>query len=770
MVIEEAPGFHEDQQGSPFVGPSGKLLTEALEKVGIRDYYVTNVVKCFPDGTPSSTEISACKGYLDEEIRTVRPRYILALGNSAWHFFGRGPISEHAGRESRSPQYDCWVMPVLHPAAILRNPNQERAWRADLYRFARLVRGELIEKPPVTTNLVRTRSQLEHLLRILQDFPFTYDFETPVLSWADKTWKPLTIAFGFQLEDLEGWTVPLAYPDSGVDREALKWFLGEMIPVMSDPTKSKTAHNAIFDDLCWYRLTGQLPYVTCDTMVLAHLLDENRQKGLKYLGRSLLGWPQWDIDAKKEHPLEQLAEYNAYDAAATLLLREKLLAELKEQPRLWDYFTTLEMPKIRALERLIARGIYVDRERLEERCAQATSERAAILNVLPISNPASTPQLKTWLYTDLKLTPPHLTPKGTPSTDEEAIKRLCQRYPEHQGIRGLLDWRKWNKFLTTYYTPLIERLETSFDGRVHPEYRSTSVETGRLASSFHTTPRDVLVRSVYTAPEGMYLISVDYSQIEARLAAWAAAGKPQQVVTVSPTMLAAWFTGRDVYREQAAAILSKPVSEITSDERQMLGKVPVLSMLYAISPKGLQEYIWREYEIDWTRAQAQKCWDGFYALWPEFRRWHELMRIKIETDGFTVSECGRYRRLPAALYGDFRAKDEAVRSGINAPIQTLATEVLNAAMIILDQMEYRIVGSHHDALLFELQNDDRFHEHIGRIAGVMEAAHLALRPLGLRLPHGLIRVEIKAGGGWGEGKEIPVQVKGLDLVPAALVP
>lgn len=148
MVIGEAPGFHEDQQGSSFVGPSGKLLTEALEKVGIRDYYVTNVVKCFPDGTPSSTEISACKGYLDEEIRTVRPRCILALGNSAWHFFGRGPISEHAGRESRLSVYDCWVMPVLHPAAILRNPNQERAWRADLYRFARLVRNQLITEIP----------------------------------------------------------------------------------------------------------------------------------------------------------------------------------------------------------------------------------------------------------------------------------------------------------------------------------------------------------------------------------------------------------------------------------------------------------------------------------------------------------------------------------------------------------------------------------------------------------------------------------------------
>lgn len=154
IVIGEAPGFQEDQQGRPFVGPSGKLLADALEKVGITGYYVTNVVKCISSGAPSSTEISACKGYLDEEIRAVRPAFILALGNSAWHYFGAGPISEHAGKESRSSAYDCWVMPVLHPAAVLRDPNRERGWRGDLARFSSLVRGELKDKPPVTSYLL----------------------------------------------------------------------------------------------------------------------------------------------------------------------------------------------------------------------------------------------------------------------------------------------------------------------------------------------------------------------------------------------------------------------------------------------------------------------------------------------------------------------------------------------------------------------------------------------------------------------------------------
>ena len=84
MLIGEGPGWHEDQQGKPFVGASGKFLTELLGHAGLEreDVFITNVVKCRPPGNrdPLPDEIEACSGYLDRQIRMVDPDVIVTLG------------------------------------------------------------------------------------------------------------------------------------------------------------------------------------------------------------------------------------------------------------------------------------------------------------------------------------------------------------------------------------------------------------------------------------------------------------------------------------------------------------------------------------------------------------------------------------------------------------------------------------------------------------------------------------------------------------------
>ena len=125
MFIGEGPGFHEDRQGRPFVGPAGKLLEEMLAAVGLHreQVFITNVVKCRPPGNrdPQPDEIAACNGYLDRQLAAIDPRIVVTLGRySLARFFPGAKISAVHG-EPKFADGRAYV-PFYHPAAGLRTP------------------------------------------------------------------------------------------------------------------------------------------------------------------------------------------------------------------------------------------------------------------------------------------------------------------------------------------------------------------------------------------------------------------------------------------------------------------------------------------------------------------------------------------------------------------------------------------------------------------------------------------------------------------------
>jgi len=125
MFIGEGPGWHEDRQGRPFVGPAGQFLNEMLEKIGLKreDVFITNVVKCRPPGNrdPLPDEIAACAPYLEEQIAAIRPRVIVTLGrHSMARWFPAEKISRIHGQPRRFGEYV--VVPMYHPAAALHQP------------------------------------------------------------------------------------------------------------------------------------------------------------------------------------------------------------------------------------------------------------------------------------------------------------------------------------------------------------------------------------------------------------------------------------------------------------------------------------------------------------------------------------------------------------------------------------------------------------------------------------------------------------------------
>ena len=125
MFIGEGPGFHEDQQGRPFVGQAGKLLEEMLAAVGLRreQVFITNVVKCRPPGNrdPQPDEIAACNAFLERQLAAIAPRIVVTLGRySLARFFPGAKISAVHG-EPKFADGRAYV-PFYHPAAGLRTP------------------------------------------------------------------------------------------------------------------------------------------------------------------------------------------------------------------------------------------------------------------------------------------------------------------------------------------------------------------------------------------------------------------------------------------------------------------------------------------------------------------------------------------------------------------------------------------------------------------------------------------------------------------------
>jgi uracil-DNA glycosylase len=157
MFVGEAPGFHEDQQGKPFVGRAGQLLDELLAGIGMTrrdDAFIANVLKCRPPGNrdPLPEEIDECTPWLMRQVQLVEPRVICTLGNFATKLITKSPvgITKCCGQpqEREVAGLSVTVYPLFHPAAALRTPAVLQRLREDFSRIPDLLAKGRAEDPP----------------------------------------------------------------------------------------------------------------------------------------------------------------------------------------------------------------------------------------------------------------------------------------------------------------------------------------------------------------------------------------------------------------------------------------------------------------------------------------------------------------------------------------------------------------------------------------------------------------------------------------------
>jgi uracil-DNA glycosylase family 4 len=160
IFIGEAPGFHEDRQGRPFVGAAGKFLEELLSSIGLQreEVYITNVIKCRPPGNrdPLPEELDTCAPYLTGQIELIKPKLIVTLGRfSMARYFSGVNISRIHGQPKRVG--DVIVYPIFHPAAALHQPKYRSMIEEDIKKIPALLEAasqiEETEPPPQAQQL-----------------------------------------------------------------------------------------------------------------------------------------------------------------------------------------------------------------------------------------------------------------------------------------------------------------------------------------------------------------------------------------------------------------------------------------------------------------------------------------------------------------------------------------------------------------------------------------------------------------------------------------
>jgi uracil-DNA glycosylase len=147
MFVGEAPGFHEDKNGVPFVGAAGKLLSKLLDGIGLSrdDVYICNTVKCRPPGNrnPLPEELEACETHLFRQIEIIQPRLVATLGNFATKLLSGKPagITQVHGREQQVVLggRPVTLYPIFHPAAALYTPRMLQVLEEDFRRIPELL-------------------------------------------------------------------------------------------------------------------------------------------------------------------------------------------------------------------------------------------------------------------------------------------------------------------------------------------------------------------------------------------------------------------------------------------------------------------------------------------------------------------------------------------------------------------------------------------------------------------------------------------------------
>ncbi|MEK7085379.1 MAG: DNA polymerase, partial [Patescibacteria group bacterium] len=405
-------------------------------------------------------------------------------------------------------------------------------------------------------------------------------------------------------------------------------------------------------------------------------------------------------------------------------------------------------------EKMNARGVAVDTAYFKKLSAEYHAELAALEKAIwklagSEFNVNSPKQLGEALFVKLGLKPlrQKKTAGGALSTRESELEKLRDSHPI---IAKVLEYREFQKLLSTYIAPIPELVEK--DGRLHARFVSAGSTTGRMSSEHPNmqniptqTARGRRIRNAFVAERGHLLLAFDYSQIELRVAA---------ILSGDPKLIEIFKKGEDVHTAVAAEVFSVALEQVTKDMRRQ-AKVINFGILYGMGVNALRQAL-AEVGTPVPREDAQRYLDGYFARFPALAGYLEETKAVAREKGYTETLFGRRRYFEALNSALPYIRAAAERQAINAPIQGTAADIIKLAMVAVDAFlekekfgkDASLILQVHDELVYEVK-EERVKELSPRIQRVMESVLTHDQSRGVPLV-----VDASIGKNWGEMRNI----------------
>ncbi len=539
--------------------------------------------------------------------------------------------------------------------------------------------------------------------------------------------------------------------DKFTNNKGLHPWLKKLKPIFNDQKVKKYAHNAKFDIKVMTAQGVTTKGIDFDTMIASYLLNPgSRQHGLDAVVFGELGFEKISKDdllgtgrdKKKfdEVKVEKLFLYSCEDADFTNRLVKKLRPRLKKQ-KIDKLFKKMEMPLVAVLAKMETTGVKLDKVFLAQMGKKMKTKIISLeKKIYQLAgeefNIKSTKQLQVILFEKLKIDTRNI--KKTKTGISTAAEELTKLQDLHPIIKFIQEYRELTK-LTSTYIDALPKLINSRTNRLHTSFKQTVTATGRLSSTdpnLQNIPirtslgRDI--RKAFIASAGHKLLSLDYSQIELRLAAHMSNDKK---------MVKAFKKNTDIHTATAAEINQVNPEEVSAEMRRE-AKAINFGILYGQGPHGLSITAGIPY---W---QAKEFIDNYFSVYGGIKKYIDTCIKEARQKGYTETLFGRRRYLPEINSSVPLVRKAAERMAVNTPLQGTAADIIKAAMIeinkqIKDKYVHMILQVH-DELVFEVKETVLLAT-AAKIKKIMENI------VKLRIP---IIVDAKAGKNWGEMKEL----------------